>query len=59
MNWQDQTIQYYEENSKTFVEGTLTADMKDARERFLEKLPMHPYVLDLGCGSGRDTKAFL
>ena len=22
MNWQDQTIQYYEENSKTFVEGT-------------------------------------
>ena len=59
MDWRDQTLEYYEENGKAFVEGTLTADMKDARDRFLEKLPMHPYVLDFACGSGRDTKAFL
>ena len=59
MDFCDQTLEYYDENSKAFVEGTLAADMKDARDRFLEKLPMHPYILDFGCGSGRDTKAFL
>lgn len=53
------TIQYYEDNAETFVSGTLNADMHEARQRFLKQIPLGALILDLGCGSGRDTKAFL
>lgn len=53
------TLQYYQQNAGAFVEGTVSADMHDARMRFLRILPPHAYILDLGCGSGRDAKAFL
>lgn len=55
----DTTLQYYQENADAFVEGTVSADMHDARTRFLKLLPSQAYILDFGCGSGRDTKAFL
>ena len=55
----DMTLQYYQQNSKAFVEGTVSADMHDAWTRFLCMLPVHARILDFGCGSGRDTKAFL
>lgn len=53
------TLEYYEQNADAFFAGTVSADMTYARERFLAKLPGKAYLLDLGCGSGRDTKAFL
>ncbi len=53
------TLEYYKENAEAFVSGTLTADMSDARNRFLAKLQKEAYILDFGCGSGRDAKAFL
>lgn len=55
----DSTLQYYQQNADAFVEGTVSADMNDARTRFLKLLPLQAYILDFGCGSGRDTKAFL
>ena len=55
----DQTIVYYEQNADSFIDGTLGADMDDLRQGFLELLPEGSYILDFGCGSGRDTKAFL
>ena len=55
----DSTLQYYEENAESFIAGTIEADMNDARQRFLKELPPKAYILDFGCGSGRDTKAFL
>ena len=55
----DTTLQYYQQNANAFVEGTVSADMYDARKRFLRMLPSHAYILDFGCGSGRDAKAFL
>ena len=55
----DQTIVYYEQNADSFIEGTLGADMDDLRQGFLDLLPEGSYILDFGCGSGRDTKAFL
>ena len=55
----NETLQFYEENAETFSSGTMNADMNSARERFLSRLPQQAYILDLGCGSGRDTKAFL
>ena len=53
------TIQYYEDNAETFISGTVNADMCEARRHFLKLLPSEALILDLGCGSGRDTKAFL
>jgi SAM-dependent methyltransferase len=56
---EDITLQYYTENAKAFVGGTLLADMSDARQLFLRSIPERSRVLDFGCGSGRDAKAFL
>ena len=54
-----ETLQYYEDNAEAFISGTVNADMSDARQRFLKLLPENALILDFGCGSGRDTKAFL
>ncbi len=55
----DQTIVYYDHNADSFIGGTLGADMDDLRQGFLDLLPEGSFILDFGCGSGRDTKAFL
>ena len=59
MNKMAETLLYYEKNAEFFTDTTFNADMRDVRSRFLEELPEGAYILDLGCGSGRDTKAFL
>lgn len=53
------TIQYYNQNAEQFVQGTLSVDFMATQERFLSKLSVDACILDLGCGSGRDTKYFL
>lgn len=53
------TIDYYNQNAEAFVQGTLHADMHAHYNRFLPYLPDHARILDLGCGSGRDTLFFL
>ena len=55
----DNTIEYYNKNANQFVQGTLSVDFKQTQDRFLAKLPAGAYILDFGCGSGRDTKHFL
>ena len=55
----DNTIEYYNQNAEQFVQGTLSVDFAATQERFLEKLSVGAYILDFGCGSGRDTKYFL
>lgn len=55
----NKTINYYDINAKEFVEGTLNVDFKATQEKFINKLPSKGYILDFGCGSGRDTKYFL
>ncbi|MDO5131940.1 MAG: class I SAM-dependent methyltransferase [Eubacteriales bacterium] len=55
----DITLQYYADHADTFIDATFDADMRPARNRFLERLPAGAYILDFGCGSGRDAKAFL
>ena len=59
ITWKDQTLEYYKENKNSFITGTLGADMSDAQNKFLALLPEGSYILDFGCGSGRDAKAFL
>ena len=55
----NQTIQYYNQNAAAFVENTRNVDFHPIQDEFLEKLPDGACILDLGCGSGRDTKYFL
>ena len=54
-----ETLKYYDQNADIFVTGTFEVDMAETRSRFAACLPDHAYVLDFGCGSGRDTKAFI
>ena len=53
------TLSYYDENASAFCEGTRNADMSEMRGRFLRYLKPGALILDAGCGSGRDSKAFM
>ena len=53
------TISYYEKNAKSFIDGTLNVDFTEIQDMFLGLLPDNAYILDFGCGSGRDTKYFI
>lgn len=53
------TIDYYNKNAKSFIEGTLNVDFSQTQNLFLEYLEPSSIILDFGCGSGRDTKYFL
>ena len=51
-------VKDYEKEFGTFISETIDADTKPLRERFLRNVPDGGTILDLGCGSGRDTMAF-
>lgn len=53
------TLDFYNNNSKTYIETTLTIDMSKLYKEFLNNIPKGGIILDLGCGSGRDSKAFI
>lgn len=53
------TLTYYNENARSFVEGTIGVDFTTTQNCFLDKLPTHACILDFGCGSGRDARYFL
>lgn len=53
------TLKYYQDNAQTFFDGTVNVDMSSLYETFTKHLAPGARVLDAGCGSGRDAKAFL
>lgn len=53
------TLEYYNKNALTYYEQTLSGNLQENYERFLNNLPQKAYILDFGCGSGRDSKYFL
>ena len=53
------TIQFYQDNAEDFFEGTVNVDMSNIYQHFTKGLNKDALILDAGCGSGRDTKAFL
>ncbi|WAM36269.1 class I SAM-dependent methyltransferase [Caldicellulosiruptor acetigenus] len=55
----DQTIKYYDDNAIDFFMNTKDANMENLYKLFLKYIPEGGKILDLGCGSGRDTKYFL
>ena len=55
----NKTLDFYNKNAETFVSGTVSVDFKETQDKFLNRLKPNGYILDFGCGSGRDTKYFL
>ena len=55
----DKTLKYYNENAQPFASGTVSVKFTEVQDKFLEKLNPDAYILDFGCGAGRDTKYFL
>lgn len=55
----ENTLTYYNQNATQFYTNTVTVEFTATRQRFLSHLPHSAAILDFGCGSGRDTKAFL
>lgn len=55
----DKTLKYYNENAQSFASGTVSVKFTEVQDKFLETLNPDAYILDFGCGAGRDTKYFL
>lgn len=56
---QYKTIDYYNTKAAAFIQDTEGAEMNSIQEEFLAYVKDGGRILDLGCGSGRDSKAFL
>ena len=56
----ESTLDYYDDNAVKFAIQTLSIDMHDLYELFLNQLPQTDTqcILDVGCGSGRDANYF-
>lgn len=55
----DITLTYYNVNAEAFCSGTQNAAFSEHQDIFLKCLPPKASILDLGCGSGRDSRVFL
>lgn len=53
------TLDYYNKNAKAFVTDTADVQFHHMQDKFLGYLNDQDYILDFGCGSGRDSKYFL
>ncbi len=49
---------YYQKNAQHYFNETHILDLSKNRNTFLSYLPSHAHILDLGCGSGRDSLYF-
>ena len=54
----NKTLEYYNNNAGTFAESTQEVAFAEMQDGFLEYIPKGGYILDFGCGSGRDAKYF-
>lgn len=55
----NRTIEYYNQNARSFYDRTINSDQAQSYKAFLKYLPNHAHILDAGCGSGRDSRYFL
>ena len=56
---ENRTIDYYNTNAEKFYNDTVGIELNDFYVKFLNYIPDGGRILDLGCGSGRDTLYFL
>lgn len=50
--------EYYREHAQRFFRDTANVDMSALYRPFIRELPPGARILDAGCGSGRDVRAF-
>ena len=50
---------YYDRCASQYFDETVSLSMDEALSRFLSALPEGSTILDLGCGSGRDSLYFI
>lgn len=53
------TLDFYNQNAASFSSGTQAVDFHETQDLFLSFLKSEAFILDFGCGAGRDTKYFL
>ena len=51
--------EFYGEHAVQYCRDTATVDMHRSRAAFLDLMPPGASILDAGCGSGRDSAAFI
>src|SRR6516225_6409750 len=52
-------VAYYDAHAAEFCQRTISLDMSELYAPFLREIPAGGRILDAGCGSGRDSLAFL
>lgn len=52
------SIEYYDQNAASFVNATIGANMASLYTEFEKYIDLGGKILDLGCGSGRDSLYF-
>src|SRR5215469_12455168 len=58
-DYRTSTTDYYDRYAGEFCENTFTVDVSALYIPFLREIPEGGAILDAGCGSGRDSLAFL
>lgn len=53
------TLEYYNKSAVEFYKSTVNVEFSTMQNFFLSKLEKGAFILDFGCGSGRDTKYFI
>jgi mutator protein MutT len=53
------TAAFYQSNAQAYCDETSAFDVSELYKPFLDQLFQGANILDLGCGSGRDSKVFL
>jgi mutator protein MutT len=51
--------EFYQKQAKAYAQETISIEIDHLYERFLKFIPDGAHILDLGCGSGRDSRYFL
>jgi len=50
---------FYQKQASSYAQETTSVDLETLYARFLQHLKPNAHILDLGCGSGRDSRYFL
>ncbi|MCT4534978.1 class I SAM-dependent methyltransferase [Halodesulfovibrio sp.] len=52
-------MQYYDDHAFEYSQMTLPINLEEQYAKFLRTIPANGFILDAGCGSGRDAHYFL
>jgi SAM-dependent methyltransferase len=53
------TIPFYDEHGQSFFDRSINANLNRLYDAFEKYLPENAHIFEVGCGSGRDAKAFI